>query len=197
MNAAHLTAKDFRTQPWKNGGGTTLELASHGAGEGFAWRLSIADVARPGPFSDYAGCERTIMLVEGRGMELAFEDGECVTLGTPYRPFVFDGGRRTTFRLLDGPVKDLNLIVDRTRWRGTCTVATGGGMSRVDFEGDWLLVYALRGATRVEADGEAWDLREGELLRIDDSPRSALAVATADADAAVAVMRIARNAGDA
>ncbi len=40
--------------PWKNGGGSTLELLQEPAADGgFHWRLSIADVATPGPFSTF------------------------------------------------------------------------------------------------------------------------------------------------
>lgn len=58
--------------PWKNGGGTTREIAVFppGAGlEDFLWRLSLADVAAPGPFSAFAGIDRVLALQEG-AMEL-------------------------------------------------------------------------------------------------------------------------------
>ena len=40
-----LTAKDYRIMPWKNGGGTTTEIAVFPAGaslETFEWRFSPA-----------------------------------------------------------------------------------------------------------------------------------------------------------
>ena len=39
--------------PWKNGGGSTREIACGPAGagmDGFDWRASIATIAAPGPF---------------------------------------------------------------------------------------------------------------------------------------------------
>ena len=38
--------------PWRNGGGVTREVAVDGPGaQDFEWRISIADVNEPGPFS--------------------------------------------------------------------------------------------------------------------------------------------------
>ena len=53
--------------PWKNGGGSTRELACWPPGAGmdsFAWRVSVATIARPGPFSAFPGVDRQIMLLE-------------------------------------------------------------------------------------------------------------------------------------
>ena len=49
-----LTATEhYRKMPWKNGLGSTLEVArSHGEGlDDFDWRISIADVKNEGSFS--------------------------------------------------------------------------------------------------------------------------------------------------
>ena len=49
--------------PWKNGGGTTTEVAVFPAGasfDDFGWRISIADIARGGPFSQFPGIDRTL-----------------------------------------------------------------------------------------------------------------------------------------
>jgi len=90
MRFRHLTAADFVRQPWKNGGGSTTQLALEGDDDRWLWRLSAADVERSGPFSDFAGYERTIMLLEGDGMDLEI-DGRVAPLRTPFEPFVFDG----------------------------------------------------------------------------------------------------------
>ena len=47
-----LRAADYPRMPWKNGGGSTLEIVKDaGKGlEGFGWRLSIADIAESGGF---------------------------------------------------------------------------------------------------------------------------------------------------
>ena len=68
MKLVHRTASQYLRQPWKNGGGTTTELAIQSRGEDWSWRLSLADVDTSGPFSDFVGYRRTILLVSGRGM---------------------------------------------------------------------------------------------------------------------------------
>ncbi|HEU4539125.1 MAG TPA: HutD family protein, partial [Polyangiaceae bacterium] len=60
-------------QPWKNGGGTTREIAAmppDAGTSGFAWRVSVAEIARPGPFSAFPGVDRQIVLLAGEGVRL-------------------------------------------------------------------------------------------------------------------------------
>jgi hypothetical protein len=68
-----LTTADYRQTPWKNGGGRTTLLALHPPAADFArfaWRASVADVATDGPFSEFAGVDRTLVLLRGAGMRL-------------------------------------------------------------------------------------------------------------------------------
>jgi environmental stress-induced protein Ves len=146
MKITRRGAHEFEKQSWKNGGGTTTELARDGVGDAFAWRVSVAEIERSGPFSEFPGYERTIMLLEGSGMELTV-DGRAVRLDRPLQPFVFDGAAKTTCRLLSGPSRDLNVIADRGRARARvdlverqaniitpCALiyAPGGGLMRID-----------------------------------------------------------------
>ncbi|MFN7701368.1 MAG: HutD family protein, partial [Deltaproteobacteria bacterium] len=57
-------------QPWRNGGGTTHEIVREGTSDTFTFRMSVADVARAGPFSLFAGIDRWIVLLEGCGFTL-------------------------------------------------------------------------------------------------------------------------------
>ncbi len=72
--------------------------------------MSIASVAASGPFSDFNGYNRSIMLVEGKGFTLDFADVGTHHLGRSFEPLRFDGAWRTECTLIDGPVKDFNLI---------------------------------------------------------------------------------------
>ncbi|MFM7247546.1 MAG: HutD family protein, partial [Actinomycetota bacterium] len=51
-----LPRPGFREMPWANGLGTTREIAldpdAGAGGAPFRWRLSMADLAGPGPFSE-------------------------------------------------------------------------------------------------------------------------------------------------
>ena len=57
---------DYRLMPWKNGLGTTTEIAIHPAeadlaGQPFDWRVSMADVTTDGEFSRFPGYDRSIL----------------------------------------------------------------------------------------------------------------------------------------
>jgi environmental stress-induced protein Ves len=112
VKLTHLKPADYKTMPWKNGGGTTTELMaeSNSATEGYDWRLSIASVAQSGPFSDFSGYDRSIMLVEGKGFTLEFAEAGTHHLMRSFEPLRFDGAWQTNCTLIDGPVKDFNLI---------------------------------------------------------------------------------------
>lgn len=190
MNATRLTSDHFVRQPWRNGGGSTTELAREGDGDRWLWRLSIAQVERSGPFSDFAGYERTIVLIEGDGMELEIDRALGVTLAEPYRPFTFDGGDATTCRLLGGPVKDLNLIVDRERAVGSVEMGAAHRFGDVRIESRWALAYALHGKTRAMLPGFDCALARGDLLRVDEACGTRLELAAIDDAALVALVRI-------
>lgn len=102
---------------WKNGAGSTAEIAVEPAradlASGFDWRISIAAVERDGPFSAFAGYDRTIMLIEGAGMALDFGGGRIERVAERFRPFEFAGEDAVECRLLDGPIRDFNLMLRR------------------------------------------------------------------------------------
>ena len=50
----------LRPAPWKNGGGSTTEIAvwPNGAGlDEFDWRISLATITQSGPFSFFPGID--------------------------------------------------------------------------------------------------------------------------------------------
>ena len=112
-----LRAAQRAAVPWKNGGGLTREVAAHPAGSGFGtfdWRISIAEVAAPGPFSLFPGIERRMALLAGR-LALRIEGRAPVTL-TPESPAIAFSGDVPAFgEPQDGPVTDLNLMTRRAR----------------------------------------------------------------------------------
>ncbi len=123
---AVLRAAEYREVPWKNGGGTTREIAlarDPQRPESPLWRLSIATIGADGPFSDFSGYDRTIVALEGNGVELNFDDGESVRLDRPYASCSFAGERRLACRLLDGPVRDFNVMTRRDRCAHAVTIA--------------------------------------------------------------------------
>lgn len=164
MSITLLDPADYRRMPWKNGGGTTTEIAlaplpaplpaslSDSAGR-FLWRVSIADVAQAGPFSAFSGYERLIAVVEGAGMRLTV-DGTPTTVSHRAPAFRFSGDSVVDCALLDGPIRDFNLIVDRAHAAGRLELVPAGGSAAVAAEGT-ALVHALDGDVTLRTeDGE-------------------------------------------
>jgi len=113
-----LRAADYLRMPWKNGGGSTQEITKDsGEGlDGFGWRLSIADIEQSGAFSSFAGYLRVITVLQGAGMTLNIDGNDSEAL-LPCDPFAFSGDSRVSCTLLNGPIRDFNLIYAPTRCR--------------------------------------------------------------------------------
>lgn len=106
---------DLTAQPWKNGGGRTWEIAAYPEGAGFdafGWRVSMAEVAADGPFSAFAGIDRTLSVLSG-AMELGFAAGGAVALDAQAPPLAFPGEAAVHAQLRHGPVIDLNVMTRR------------------------------------------------------------------------------------
>jgi environmental stress-induced protein Ves len=112
-----LRASEYRRVPWRNGGGETLEILVHpaGAGKDFEWRVSMAPVTEPGPFSRFPGIDRVLTVIEGKGLGLALDGGAPVAVGDA--PFAFSGDSAADAVLGAGPIVDLNVMTRRGRWR--------------------------------------------------------------------------------
>lgn len=114
-----LRAANYRRMPWKNGGGETAEIAVRPEGAGlddFDWRVSMARVSADGPFSTFAGVDRTLSILEGEGLVLEVEAIRPVTLDRDSDPFSFAADVATGSRLLGGPITDLNVMTRRGRY---------------------------------------------------------------------------------
>lgn len=110
--------------PWKNGGGSTQELACWPPGadmNSFEWRVSLATVDRPGPFSVFPGIDRQIMLLSGDGLQLRSGAWEHA-LEHPWQPFAFSGDDAVDSAMLGGTSKDFNLMLRRGAWTGSLQV---------------------------------------------------------------------------
>ena len=122
-----LSPLAYRVLPWKNGAGSTTEIAVEPEGatwEAFDWRVAIADIRESGPFSSFPGIDRSIMLLDaprGTQMELRI-DGRRVRM-LP-REFVDFAGEATTEGILytdpaghgsgaDNAVRDFNVMSRR------------------------------------------------------------------------------------
>jgi environmental stress-induced protein Ves len=156
----HLTPADYRVMPWRNGGGTTTELAIEpdGAGlegERFLYRISIADVASDGPFSRFPGYDRHIMLLAGSGMTLECAAHGSIELSAPFEPRAFDGDWDVQGTLTAGPVRDLNVIVDRERASASLAVRVLLAPETLACDrGTTCLIHVIEGALMGAAQGD-------------------------------------------
>jgi environmental stress-induced protein Ves len=114
-----VRASDCRSTRWKNGGGSTTQIAVEPAGasfDAFDWRISMATVATDGPFSAFAEIDRSLALVSGNGMALTIGSDAPVTLRRGSDPVSFAGDVATSARLIAGEITDLNVMTRRLRF---------------------------------------------------------------------------------
>lgn len=150
---------DLPAAPWKNGGGSTREILCRPPGAGlddFDWRVSIATIAASGPFSIFAGVDRTIMLLDGDGVRLA-ADGVDHRLDQPLEPFAFSGDLALDCTLLGRASSDFNVMGRRSRGRAEVRVLQQGSDAFDAAPAGLLLCLA----GRWQADGERLSAGEG------------------------------------
>lgn len=118
-----IRPEDFLTQPWKNGGGITHEIARADQDGALLWRLSIAEVASDGPFSAFPGLSRILTVIEGAGLYLDTPGGRLDAL--PLQPLAFPGDLPVASHMIDGPIRDFNVIWDDQRLTARVTPLDG------------------------------------------------------------------------
>jgi len=110
-----IRQSEFRSTPWKNGGGITREaIRVPESGDPFRWRVSVAHIDQSGPFSDFAAYNRIMVLLRGGGVALKFSNGEERLLRDVGDVAQFDGALATQCELLGGACVDLNLMVAKS-----------------------------------------------------------------------------------
>ncbi len=111
-----VPAHEYRRERWRNGSGWTREiLRSPDTGDDWDWRMSIAEIEQDGPFSQFSGIDRQLVLLNGHGMRLRFDDGEVIEVQPPHGRVRFAGERIASGELNDGPTHDFNLMWRRDR----------------------------------------------------------------------------------
>lgn len=138
-----------RAMPWKNGGGITHELLAGPDVQHWRWRLSVAQVDSPGPFSSFPGVRRWFAVLDGAGVVLDV-DGVSHRMTEQSAPLSFDGAAAVDCALINGATRDFNLMVS----------GGGGAMARVSGQlsgrvgaGCLAAVYCVK-PTVIELQGE-------------------------------------------
>ncbi len=100
--------------PWKNGLGSTAQIAIYPADTDFStgnylWRVSSATVRSDSPFSQFPGYDRWLIILSGEGLLI---NGFPLL---PLSPFHFSGDEFIHSELIDGAVTDLGIIYRRDK----------------------------------------------------------------------------------
>ena len=132
MNWRYIPKSSFAIEPWKNGLGSTdiiaearLEGGSARGWDGLAWRLAQTEIASALAFSDHSGHDRHQVVVEGDGLFLDTPSA-TIDLSRPLKPVQYPGELRIVSRLENGPVKVLNLMVNRVHAEANMTAMVAG-----------------------------------------------------------------------
>jgi len=137
----------LRSAPWKNGGGSTTEIAIAPAGasfENFEWRVSLATIAQDGPFSSFPGIDRSLALVDGDGVLLDFGDERVVL--SPSEPLIEFAGEDTVHATVTGAnTTDFNVMTRRGRCRHRLEVCAVRGTLELNRRASTTLLFLADG----------------------------------------------------
>lgn len=168
MSVRLIRADEVAAQPWRNGGGLTRELLAWPSAERWTVRVSVAAVVADGPFSRFVETQRWFAVLDGEGVELTI-DGAARRVRRGEAPLCFSGEATATCRLLDGPTRDLNLMLR----------AADGGMQPVGNGIAWRPESAVCGLFAVvpglcAVDGGSFDVPAQSLLWFEPAPEALL-----------------------
>ena len=171
--------------PWKNGQGSTTELAVEPPDatlDAFDWRLSIAELRGSGPFSTFPGCDRIIVQLDGPPMTLIHGERPPVAL-EHLVPHAFSGDDDTACEV-DAVAHDFNLIVRRGVLRPTLTVHRLAEGAELACDGnDVTVLHVLEGGLETAdglrlSEGDTRIERAGEMPEYGASSPTLVLVAT-------------------
>ena len=172
-----IRAADCRRMPWKNGGGETIEIAVHPAAAGlddFDWRVSMARVEVDGPFSQFAGIDRTLAILEGEGMTLEIDGRSPVTLTVGSPPFSFPADVATAASLIGGPITDLNVMSRRSRSTHSVIRFAIQEPAELVARAQATFILCQSGSARATADGQKYEIGRPDSLLIEAGGKIAL-----------------------
>ena len=149
MSIGLITPEQWQTQRWQNGGGITHQLCRQDDEQGLLWRVSIAEVASDGPFSRFDNIDRIIMLLSGRGFSLHGVGANPQLLDTPLMPFAFAGETPIHCTLLNGAVRDFNLMTRRGAVQADLQVLTIGRTQQTLPLSSQTLLYVASGSVDI------------------------------------------------
>jgi environmental stress-induced protein Ves len=144
-------AVDRTPQSWKNGLGVQYEITCDGSlPDDWTWRLSTADITQDVPFSIFPGVNREFCVADGNGVVLTINGVEhrC----EPGSITKFRGDDEVCAKLIDGPMRALNLMVRdgtvpihlcRKDVRGALAIVAIGKLHMLELDGQQIRLDVL------------------------------------------------------
>ncbi len=156
-------------------------------GDPFLWRVSIAQIDASGPFSNFAGYLRTMVLLRGAGLRLRFPAGANTLLHDIGDMTAFDGAVATECDLTDGSCTDFNLMVAASLSRTRAWVERLLQPRPLPHSPQGaVLAFVISGIVRVELErGESTGLQAWDLAVTSPEERGSIVPAIFDATAKV------------
>ena len=155
-----LSPKDYKKMPWKNGKGTTTEIAIYPPdstlnANNFIWRLSSAEISESGNFSEFSDCNRSLIISSGNGVRLTFSDNEKTLLAGEV--FNFDGSKKIHCALINGPVHDVGLISKKDHVRTEFQLLEKN-LKEYKLQKGTHIILSVAGKVRIETTTGTWTL---------------------------------------
>ena len=144
-----IKQKDYQKKLWKNGRGTTHEIAVSHSGEDYDWRLSMADIVESGPFSQFPGMERILVLLTGSEIKIAHQDQSLeqpLPLLTTYQ---FSGDWQTSATIHEKG-RDFNLIYRRDKYVGSIELINSVSQAKLIQTKNMAAFFCLQGKIKTE-----------------------------------------------
>ncbi|MFV5362115.1 HutD family protein [Acinetobacter oleivorans] len=161
-----IRADQYTKMLWKNGAGFTLEIARSQGDADFDWRISMADVTTSGPFSLFPNKQRIISVLDGKGMVLHVDDLPAKTLNQG-DIFAFHGESQVQSELVDGAIRDLNLIYDSAKFHARFQRVDGTEEQTFLSSADLIFIFNSGSETEVNVDDHSVQLAAHETLKIE------------------------------
>ena len=161
-----LKAEQYTKMLWKNGAGYTLEIARSQGDADFDWRISMADVTTSGPFSTFPNKQRIITVLDGKGIELHVDHlpARSLKLGDI---FAFHGESQVQSELVDGAIRDLNLIYDPAKFHARFQRVDGTEVQNFLSSADLIFIFNSGSETEVVIEDKTFVITAHETLKIE------------------------------
>ncbi len=164
-----IPATSFKTVPWKNGKGETIELAINDGGtlKSFDWRLSIASVTENGVFSDFSGYQRNLVLIDGNSIHLTHDNTHTDKLTQHLDFATFDGGSVTEGLLPAGSIKDFNIITSHKKFQTKVETFPSLTEQEITFQG-LVFAYSLSDVIHLTGNNSVNSsvIKQGDLVQL-------------------------------